>query len=81
MNQILGSMRRVDDRRGAVRVEDVFDTDIADLWSAITEPGRLARWIAAVEGDLRVGGMVQTRFTRSWEGPDESTFATAPITS
>jgi uncharacterized protein YndB with AHSA1/START domain len=69
MNQILGSMRRVDERRGAVRVEDVFDTDIADLWSAITEPGRLARRIAAVEGDLRVGGMVQTRFTSSWEGP------------
>jgi uncharacterized protein YndB with AHSA1/START domain len=69
MNQILGSMRRVGERRGAVRVEDVFDTDIADLWSAITEPGRLARWIAAVEGDLKVGGMVQTRFTSSWEGP------------
>ena len=56
MNQILGSMRRVDERRGAVRIEDVFDTDIADLWSAITEPGRLARWIAAVDGDLRIGG-------------------------
>ncbi len=38
MNQILGSMRRIDERRGAVRVEDVYDTNIADLWSAITEP-------------------------------------------
>jgi uncharacterized protein YndB with AHSA1/START domain len=69
MSQILGSMRRIDERRGAVRVQDVYDTDIADLWSAITEPDRLARWIATVEGDLRVGGIVQTRFTSTWEGP------------
>lgn len=69
MNQILGSMRRIDERRGAVRVEDVYDTDIADLWSAISEPDRLARWIAKVDGDLRVGGTVQTLFTSTWEGP------------
>jgi uncharacterized protein YndB with AHSA1/START domain len=69
MNRILGSMRRIDERRGAVRVEDVYDTNIHDLWSAVTEPKRLARWIAAVEGDLKVGGIVQTRFTSTWEGP------------
>jgi uncharacterized protein YndB with AHSA1/START domain len=69
MSQILGSMRRIDERRGAVRVEDVYSTDIADLWSAISEPDRLARWIATVEGDLRVGGIVETRFTSTWEGP------------
>ncbi|HET7339219.1 MAG TPA: SRPBCC family protein [Candidatus Dormibacteraeota bacterium] len=69
MNRILGSMRRIDEVRGAVRVEDVYDTDIGDLWSAVTEPARLARWIAAVEGDLRVGGTVQTQFTSTWEGP------------
>ena len=27
MNPILGSMRRIDENRGAVRVEDVYDTD------------------------------------------------------
>jgi uncharacterized protein YndB with AHSA1/START domain len=69
MNRIIGSMRRIDEKRGAVRVEEVYDTDIADLWSAITEPDRLARWIATVEGDLRVGGIVQTHFTSTWEGP------------
>ena len=69
MNRILGSMRRIDERRGAVRVEDVYDTNIHDLWLAVTEPKRLARWIAAVEGDLKVGGIVQTRFTSTWEGP------------
>jgi uncharacterized protein YndB with AHSA1/START domain len=60
-------MRRIDDTRGAVRVEDVYDTDIGDLWSAITKPQRLARWIASVEGDLRVGGVVQAKFTSSAE--------------
>ena len=69
MNRILGSMRRIDEVRGAVRVEDVYDTEIGDLWSAVTEPARLARWIASVEGDLRVGGTVQTQFTSTWEGP------------
>jgi uncharacterized protein YndB with AHSA1/START domain len=68
VNRILGSMRRIDERRGAVRVEDVYDTNIHDLWSAVTEPKRLARWIAAVEGDLKVGGIVHTRFTSTWEG-------------
>jgi uncharacterized protein YndB with AHSA1/START domain len=69
INQLLGSMRRIDERRGTVRVEDVYDTDIDDLWSAVTEPERLARWIAAVEGDLRVGGTVHAKFTSTWEGP------------
>lgn len=78
MNQILGSMRRIDEQRGAVRVEDVYDTDIADLWSAITEPDRLARWIANVDGDLSVGGMVQAQFTSSWEGPGRIDVCDAP---
>ncbi len=67
--RVTGSLRAIDDRRGAVRMEDVFDTDPADLWDAMTDPRRLARWIAEVDGDLRVGGAVQARFTSGWEGP------------
>lgn len=69
MTRITGSLRRIDDRRGAVHVEGLYDTDIDDLWSAVTVPQRLARWIAEVEGDLHVGGRVHARFTSSWEGP------------
>jgi uncharacterized protein YndB with AHSA1/START domain len=69
MSRILGSMRRINEFRGAVRVEDVYDTNIDDLWAAITEPKRLARWIAVVEGNLKVGGIVHARFTSTWEGP------------
>jgi uncharacterized protein YndB with AHSA1/START domain len=44
-------------------MEDVYGTDADDLWSAITDPDRLRRWIATVEGDLRLGGRVQVWFT------------------
>jgi uncharacterized protein YndB with AHSA1/START domain len=53
--RILGSLRSADGG-GVVRLEDRFDTGIDDLWSALTDPGRLARWYAQVEGDLRPGG-------------------------
>ena len=66
--RILGSLRSADGH-GVVRMEDRFDTDIDDLWSALTEPGRLARWLGDVEGDLRLGGEFRARFFASgWEG-------------
>jgi len=67
--KIIGTMRALDDTRGAVRVEDVYDTDIDDLWEACTNPERLARWIAEVSGDLQVGGTVHAVFTSTWTGP------------
>src|SRR4026208_957817 len=53
--RILGSLRSADGV-GVVRIEDRYDTDIDDLWAAITDPDRLARWHGQVEGDLRPGG-------------------------
>jgi uncharacterized protein YndB with AHSA1/START domain len=67
--KIIGTMRALDETRGAVRVEDTYDTDIHDLWEACTNPGRLARWVAEVSGDLRVGGTVHAVFTSTWAGP------------
>jgi uncharacterized protein YndB with AHSA1/START domain len=66
--KILGTLQRLDDDRGGVRVEDVYATTIEDLWAACTEPDRLARWIADVSGDLEVGGGFTARFTSGWEG-------------
>ena len=37
----LGSLRSADGK-GVVRIEDRYDTDIDDLWSAVTDPRRLA---------------------------------------
>jgi uncharacterized protein YndB with AHSA1/START domain len=56
---ILGSLRSADGK-GVVRIEDRYDTDIDDLWAAITDPARLARWHGQVEGDLRPGGEFRT---------------------
>src|SRR5258705_6782896 len=67
--KIIGTMRSLDRTRGAVRVEDMYDTDIDDLWEACTNPERLARWIAKVSGDLRVGGSIHAVFTSTWTGP------------
>jgi uncharacterized protein YndB with AHSA1/START domain len=53
--RILGSLRSADGN-GVVRIEDRYNTDIDDLWSALTDPGRLTRWYGQVEGDLRPGG-------------------------
>jgi uncharacterized protein YndB with AHSA1/START domain len=67
-SRILGSLRSADGK-GIVHMEDRFDTDIDDLWSALTDPGRLARWIGEVEGELRLGGEFRAHFFASgWHG-------------
>jgi len=65
--RVLGTLASADGM-GIVRIEDRFQTDIEDLWSALTDPRRLARWIADVDGELRVGGEFRARFTSGWEG-------------
>ena len=69
MTDVLQGRVIPDGEFGTVHMEDRYDTDITDLWSAITDPARVARWIAVVTGDFRLGGEVQARFTSSWEGP------------
>jgi uncharacterized protein YndB with AHSA1/START domain len=66
--RILGSLRSADGK-GIVRMEDRFDADIADVWSALSDPSHLARWYGEVEGDLRPGGEYRARLHASgWEG-------------
>src|SRR6266436_3880055 len=62
--RIVGTLRSADGK-GVVRMEDRFDTDIDDLWSALTDPRRLARWLGDVEGDLRLGGEFRARVLAS----------------
>src|SRR4051794_38461456 len=64
----IGTLRAADGN-GIVRLEDRFDTDMQALWSALTDPRRLARWLGEVDGDLRQGGEFRARFFASgWEG-------------
>ena len=57
--RILGRLGSADGA-GVVRIEDRYDTDIDDLWEALTDPGRVARWYGEVEGDLRPGGQFRS---------------------
>ena len=65
--KILGSLRE-ENGTGTVHVEDVYNTDIDDLWSAITQPARLARWIVTVSGDTSSGSDFGLEFTSGWSG-------------
>lgn len=38
-----------------------YDTSIDDLWNALTDPDRLKRWFAPVEGELKLGGRFQVK--------------------
>ena len=62
--RILCSLRSADGK-GVVRMQDRFDTDIGNLWPALTDPLGLARGIGEVEGDLRLGGEFRFCFLAS----------------
>src|SRR5262245_50617758 len=66
--RLLGTLGSTDGE-GVVGMEDRFDSVAADVWSALTDPARLAAWYGEVEGDLRLGGEYRARvFASSWEG-------------
>jgi uncharacterized protein YndB with AHSA1/START domain len=68
ISRIRGSLAAVDGA-GTVRLEGRFAGRIGDVWSALTEPGRLGEWLGEVDGDLRSGGELRARFLATgWEG-------------
>lgn len=40
-------------------VRRTYEAEVTDLWSALTDPSRLARWMFPISGDLRAGGKFQ----------------------
>jgi len=67
-DRILGTLGS-EDGSGVVRIEDRYDTEIDDLWQAITDPARLARWYGRVEGDLREGAEFRLTIDAiGWDG-------------
>jgi uncharacterized protein YndB with AHSA1/START domain len=67
-SSVVGTLR-TEEGRASVRMEDRFATDVEDLWAAVTQPRRLARWLAEVQGEPRIGATLHARFTSGWEGP------------
>lgn len=60
--QELDTLRRAVVRTDAevtLEVARRYPADAADVWSALTEPERLARWFLPVSGELRQGGSFQ----------------------
>ncbi len=45
----------------ATILESVYDTEINDLWDALTNKQRLPKWFAPVEGDFKLGGRFQIK--------------------
>ena len=76
--RLLATLRTADGK-GVVTVTDSFDIDIGTVWSAITNPSRLAIWWGEVEGDLRLGGEYRERvFASGWEGTGRVQACEAP---
>jgi uncharacterized protein YndB with AHSA1/START domain len=48
-----------DDELIAVTLRREYPAEVGDVWEAVTDPQRLARWFAPVSGDLREGGTFQ----------------------
>ncbi len=46
-----------------------YQTDAENLWSAITDPQRLAQWYGAIDGDLQKGGeFTAVVLASGWDG-------------
>ncbi|MFB9267942.1 SRPBCC family protein [Bradyrhizobium erythrophlei] len=72
-----------------------YDTDIADLWDALTNPERIPRWFLPISGELRPGGRYQfegqaggeiticeppRRLAVTWEARDTVSWVTVTLT-
>lgn len=98
----LGAVRRSVERielggEGATRqsLSQVYPSPVADVWDAVTDPARIARWFLPISGDLRLGGRYQTegnaggeilecepgsRFRATWEFGGGTSWITVRLT-
>ena len=82
VNRTVASRMRDGVQAHTVTISQAYDTDIADLWDACTNPERIPRWFLPISGELRVGGRFQLegnaggvieecepphRFSATWE--------------
>ncbi len=80
----------------AVTLSRLYDTDMADLWDALTNPARLPRWFAPVAGTLEQGGRFRItgnasgtittcdpprHFALTWEFGDDTSWVDVGLTA
>src|SRR4051812_1559089 len=56
---------------GTVKLERLLPGPIERVWSYITDSDKRAKWLAAGEFDLRVGGRIELRFDNDNLSPDK----------
>lgn len=66
-NAVDGAMR-VEDGVGVVRVSSVYETSIDDLWAAVTDPERLARWFGDIRAADPDSSLFEAALTTGWAG-------------
>jgi uncharacterized protein YndB with AHSA1/START domain len=77
-DRVTGSVRSAHGH-GVVRIEARFETRTDEVWSALTEHERLARWYGDVDGELRLGGEYRAHLHASgWEGTGRVTECEPP---
>lgn len=59
VTRTVASLERDGKPARTVTLSRTYATSIDDLWDAVTNPERLPRWFAPVEGDLELGGRYQ----------------------
>jgi uncharacterized protein YndB with AHSA1/START domain len=79
-----------------VTISQAYDTDVADLWDAVTSVERIPRWFLPISGDLKVGGSYQLKghaggtiltcdppknFTATWESGGKVSWIDVTVSS
>jgi uncharacterized protein YndB with AHSA1/START domain len=59
VNRRVASRMRDGVQAHTVTISQAYDTDVADLWDACTNPERIPRWFLPISGELRLGGRFQ----------------------
>jgi len=62
---------------GTVKLERVLPGPIERAWAYITESDKRAKWLAAGDFDLRIGGRIELRFDNDKLSPDKPPRASA----
>lgn len=96
MTRTVENLERDGQPAKAVVSTRLYDTDMADLWDALTNAERLPRWFAQVDGDLALGGRFQVmnnasgtitacdeprHFAGTWEFGGATTWIEVDLTS
>ncbi|MFI5493966.1 SRPBCC family protein [Actinoplanes sp. NPDC051859] len=96
VRRTLGSRQLEAGEAKVATITQVYDTDIDDLWEAVTSAGRIPRWFMPITGDLREGGTYQlqgnaggtitrcerpTSFAATWEYNNEVSWIEVRLTA